>query len=66
MIDQDAMRELIRALYRKGANEDEIEAVVTVLETESNFLEMLNKLKQVNNPCREWLLGTAILIADPD
>ena len=49
MIDQDAMRELIRALYRKGANEDEIEAVVTVLETESNILEMLNKLKQVKS-----------------
>ena len=66
MITPETMRALIRELYRKGADEDEIEAVITVLETEPNCQQMLEELKRVDNPSREWLLGTAILIVDPN
>ena len=66
MITPVTMRALIRELYRKGANEEEIEAVITALETESNCQQMLEELSRVDNPSREWLLGTAILIADPN
>ena len=66
MITPETMRALIRELYRKGADEDEIEALITVLETEPNCQQMLEELKRVDNPSREWLLGTAILIADPN
>ena len=66
MITPETMRALIRELYLKGADEDEIEAVITVLETEPNCQQMLEELKRVDNPSREWLLGTAILIADPN
>ena len=66
MITPETMRALIRELYRKGTDEDKIEAVITVLETEPNCQQMLEELKRVDNPSREWLLGTAILIADPN
>ena len=66
MITPVTMHTLIRELYRKGADENEIEAVITALETESNCQQMLEELKRVDNPSREWLLGTAILIADPN
>ena len=66
MITPETMRALIRELYRKGTDEDKIEAVITVLETEPNCQQMLEELKRLDNPSREWLLGTAILIADPN
>ena len=66
MITPMTMRALIHELYRKGADEEEIEAVITALETESNCQQMLEELSRVDNPSREWLLGTAILIADPN
>ena len=59
------MRQLIRVLVRKGASEDLIEAVVSVLETDENFLKMIEELSSLENPSETCILGTAVLIADP-
>lgn len=61
----DPMRQLIILLVKKGANEDLIEAAVSILETEENFLKMIEEITPVENPSRTYLLGEALLIADP-
>ena len=59
------MRQLIRVLVRKGTSEDLIEAVVSVLETDENFLKMIEELSSLENPSETCMLGKAVLIADP-
>ena len=59
------MRQLIRVLVRKGASEDLIEAVVSVLETDENFLKMIEELSSLENPSETCILGKAMLIAEP-
>ena len=65
MRTEATMRQLIRVLVRKGASEDLIEAVVTVLETDENFIKMIAELDNVENPSKTYILGKAMLIADP-
>ena len=50
MRTEETMRQLIRLLVRKGASEDLIEAVVSVLETDENFLKMIEELSSLENP----------------
>ena len=57
-------RELICALIRKGASEDLIEAVVSALETDENFLKMIEELSKVDKPSETYILGKAMLIAE--
>ena len=65
MRTEETMRQLIRVLVRKGASEDLIEAVVSVLETDENFLEMIKELSSLENPSETCILGKAMLIAEP-
>jgi hypothetical protein len=65
MRTEETMRQLIRALIRKGVNEDLIEAVVSVLETDENFLKMIEELSSLENPSEICILGKAMLIAEP-
>lgn len=65
MRTEETMRQLIRALVRKGVNEDLIEAVVSVLETDENFLKMIEELSSLENPSEICILGKAMLIAEP-
>ena len=65
MRTEETMRQLIRALVKKGANEDLIEAVVSILETDDNFLKMMDELSKVDNPSETCILGKAMLIAEP-
>lgn len=65
MRTEEMMRQLIRALVRKGVNEDLIEAVVSVLETDENFLKMIEELSSLENPSEICILGKAMLIAEP-
>ena len=65
MRTEETMRKLIRVLVRKGANEDLIEAVVSVLETDENFLKMIEELSSLENPSETCILGKAMLIAEP-
>ena len=65
MRTEETMRQLIRLLVRKGASEDLIEAVVSVLETDENFLKMIEELSSLENPSETCILGKAVLIADP-
>ena len=64
MRTEATMRQLIQVLVRKGANEDLIEAVVSVLETDENFLKMMEELARVENPSETCILGKAMLIAE--
>ena len=41
MRTEETMRQLIRVLVKKCANEDLIEAIVTVLETDENYIKMI-------------------------
>lgn len=66
MNEETVMRQLIRMLYRKGADQELILAVVTNLETDENFLKMMEALSKVENPSRTWLLSKSILIGDPE
>ena len=61
----DAMQQLITMLERKGVDEDTIVGVLSALETEENFLKMIEEITPVENPSRTYLLGEALLIADP-
>ena len=64
MRTEETMRQLIRDLVRKGANEDLIEAVVSVLETDDKFVKMMDELSKVDNPSETCILGKAMLIAE--
>ena len=64
MRTEKTMRQLIRVLISKGASEDLIEAVVSVLETDENFLKMIEELVPLDNPSETCILGKAILIAE--
>ena len=65
MRTEETMRQLIRVLVQKGADEDLIEAIVDVLETDENFLKMIEELSNIDNPSETCMLGKAILIAEP-
>ena len=65
MRTEKTMRQLIRVLVQKGADEDLIEAIVSVLETDENFLKMIEELSGIDNPSETCMLGKAILIAEP-
>mgnify|MGYP003515372154 FL=1 len=65
MRTEETMRKLIRVLVQKGADEDLIEAIVSVLETDENFLKMIEELPGIDNPSKTCMLGKAILIAEP-
>ena len=65
MTTEATMRELIRVLVKKGANEELIEAVVSALETDENFLKMMEEMSRVENPSESYILGKAMLIAEP-
>ena len=65
MRTEETMRKLIRVLVQKGADEDLIEAIVSVLETDENFLKMIEALSGIDNPSETCMLGKAILIAEP-
>ena len=65
MRTEETMRKLIRVLVQKGADEDLIEAIVSVLETDENFLKMIEELSGIDNPSETCMLGKAILIAEP-
>ena len=41
MRTDETMRQLIQVLVWKGANEDLIEAIVCILETDENFIKMI-------------------------
>lgn len=60
------MRQLIRVLVKKGASEDLVEAVVSALQTDENFLKMIKELSRLENPSETCILGKAILIAEPN
>lgn len=60
------MRELVRELAQKTKDQELMEAVVDVLETDENFETMIQELRRLKNPSRECILGKAILIAEPD
>ena len=64
MRTEETMRQLIRDLVRKGANEDLIEAVVSILETDDNFVKMMDELSKVDNPSETCILGKAMLITE--
>ena len=66
MKDETAMDNLMRNLARKGASEDLIEALVTLLETDENFTKMQEKVSKLKNPSTSCLLGKALLIADTE
>ena len=66
MKDETAMDNLMRALARKGASNDLIEALVTLLETDENFTKMQEELSKLKNPSDSCLLGKALLIADEE
>lgn len=66
MKDERAMDNLMRALARKGASNDLIEALVTLLETDGNFTKMQDELSKLKNPSDSCLLGKALLIADEE
>ena len=65
MRTEETMRKLIRVLVQKGADEDLIEAIVSVLEIDENFLKMIEELSGIDNPSETCMLGKAILIAEP-
>ena len=65
MRTEETMRKLIRVLVQKGADEDLIEAIVSVLETDENFLKMIEELSGIDNPSETCMLSKAILIAEP-
>ena len=65
MRTEETMRKLIRVLVQKGADEDLIEAIGSVLETDENFLKMIEELSGIDNPSETCMLGKAILIAEP-
>ena len=65
MRTEETMRQLIRALVKKGATEDLIEAIVTVLETDENFIKMIEEISNIDNPTETCMLGKAMLIAEP-
>ena len=65
MRTEETMRQLIRELVRKGASEDLVEAVVSILETDENFLQMIEELSSLKNPSETCILGKAMLIAEP-
>lgn len=58
--------QLIRMLYRKGADEELIVGIVTILETEENIQAMMDELSKTENPTRTWLITKALLIAEPE
>ena len=60
------MRELAQVLCKKGADQEVIEAVISVLETDKNFERMIKEMNNLKNPSRECMIGKAILIAEPD
>ena len=64
MRTEETMRQLIRVLVQKGADEDLIEAIVGVLETDENFLKMIEELSNIDNPSETCMLGKAILITE--
>lgn len=64
MRTEKTMRQLIRVLVSKGANEDLVEAVVSILETDENFLKMIEELMSLDNPSETCILGKAMLIAE--
>lgn len=66
MKDETAMDNLMRALARKGASIDLIEALVTLLETDGNFTKMQEELSKLKNPSYSCLLGKALLIVDEE
>ena len=66
MKDETAMDNLMRALARKGASTDLIEALVTLLETDMNFTKMQEELSKLKNPSDGCLLGKVLLIADEE
>ena len=64
MRTEETMRELIRFLVKKGANEDLIEAIVSVLKTDENFLKMMDEMARIEHPSETCMLGKAMLIAE--
>ena len=66
MKDERAMDNLMRALARKEASNDLIEALVTLLEADGNFTKMQEELSKLKNPSDSCLLGKALLIADEE
>ena len=65
MRTEETMRQLIHLLVKKGANEDLVEAIVSVLETDENFIKMIEELSTLDNPTETCMLGKAMLIAEP-
>ena len=65
MRTEETMRQLIRVLVKKCANEDLIEAIVTVLETDENYIKMIEEISNIYNPTETYMLGKAMLIAEP-
>ena len=64
MKEESVMRQLIQELAMRQADEDLIEAVLTILETEDNFLKMIEEVLKLEHPSKACLLGKAILIAE--
>lgn len=60
------MRELMRCLIRKGAEEELICAVIDILETDENADEMIAQIEPLKKPSRTCILGKAVLISDPE
>lgn len=66
MSEEAAMRALVRKLVEKNVDEEMTVAVVSLLETEENYLKMIDQLSKVENPSREWLLAKSLLIPDEE
>ena len=66
MSEEAAMRALVRKLVEKNVDEEMTVAVVSLLETEENYLKMIDQLSEVENPSREWLLAKSLLIPDEE
>jgi len=64
MRTEKTMRQLILMLVQKGADEDLIEAIVSLLETEKNYLKMMEELSTMEKPSKTCMLCKALLIAD--
>lgn len=62
----DALIQLIRLLIKKGADDELIQDILSELETDENFHEMIEEVAPLEMPSRTDLLEKAIAIANPE
>lgn len=65
MATMEQLRVLARKLYQKGADEDLVEGVLCLMDTDEQIQQMCEVLDNSKNPGRTFILGKALLIVDP-